>query len=278
MKLLFLLASALAFTPALLATQDAQRKVAEPNPRAELPRTVRLIDLHDILITEAAYPDFEPPAEDVEPGDERATEIAHRPQTRAPAPVSPEVEEARRVAKRAVQWQAMLRLWMQPPLDAERDRLEMLSNGTLLANLTPDAHAWLDEFVALQRDQHFMFGTQFQIVIGPKEVIRRILPSGKDQVFLSEAESERMLSQAKEESKSDVILAPKFVSFFRTRCSISTYDKIAYIKDWTVETVEPGHQQIADPHVSTVRDGFGILVRGVALAGDRIGLEIVIGM
>ena len=150
----------------------------------------------------------------------------------------------------------------------------MLPNGTLIANLTADAHAWLDEFLALQRDEHFMLGTQFQIVIGPKEVIRQILPTGKDQVFLSEAESQRMLTEAQQASRSDVIFAPKLMSFFRTRCSISSYDRIAYIRDWKVERIEPGHQQIADPHIGTVRNGQGILVRGVALAADRIGLEV----
>ena len=155
MHLLVGIVASLALALPQLAGQESARTVAEPHPRVELPRTLRLIDLHDVLLAEAAYPDIELP-KDAEPADEGATAAQHRHELGEPVAVSRDLDEAARVAKRAVQWQVMLRIWMQPPLDADRDRLEMLPNGTLIANLTADAHAWLDEFLALQRDKNFM--------------------------------------------------------------------------------------------------------------------------
>ncbi|HTF90963.1 MAG TPA: hypothetical protein VK843_21265 [Planctomycetota bacterium] len=254
------------------AFQEPQRKIAQPDPRVAAQRRLRMIDLHDLIAADAVLPDFEMPdwSARAERHPRRATSAA---EGKAPAAApAPKADEARLTA-RAVQWQAMLNTWIQPPLEAGADRLEMLANGVLLANLTQTGHEWLDAFLEQQRKPQGMLSTQVHILVGPKAATQLVVPAGKDRVFLGREELEHLIGLVRAQADIEVV-SSSHISFFRTRNCTATYDSVAYVKDWTVETVEPRHRQIAVPEIGYAINGEAMLARGVWLGTDRIGLEV----
>ncbi len=51
-------------------------------------------------------------------------------------------------------------------------------------------------------------------------------------------------------------------------------ERVSYVKDWRLETVEPGPREIAVPTIESVFDGIEATSRAVPLAADRFGLEL----
>ena len=91
---------------------------------------------------------------------------------------------------------------------------------------------------------------------------------------LAPADMERLLAAAPKLQGVDFLDSPKLTMFTRSRGYLSTYDKVEYVKDWSLRVVEPGHRTIAVPEIASVRDGLGVSVRGALLDANRLGLEV----
>jgi hypothetical protein len=220
-------------------------------------RTLALTDLRDLLLEDAATPDFV----HVEPG--------------SPRPAEP-LDDAAKIALRAREWQKMLLLWAEPPLDPERDKLQLLDNGTLVAQLTKEGHAWIARFLALQRGPRARLTTEFTLLEGAKGTLSAVVPRRPGNVLSAEEFSAAIAAAhaAVRPGSIDLLQAPSITLFVRSRADLSVFDSVDYVKDWRVRVVEPGKRAIAVPEIGTVEDGLGITARGVLLAPDRIGIEV----
>jgi hypothetical protein len=246
-----------------------------------------MIDLHDVLMLDSTvedYPDgpFGAAESDLLPQlqsqglDRRQAGLAAerwRRLERLSQVHARQRSDSEKLADRAQQWQAMMQLWIRPQLIAGKDRLEMLPNGTLVASLTAEGHAWLDRFLALQLAERKLITTEVHLLSGPKDVISGLFPRGKAE-FLTTEERDQLVEKARRTEKVEVVLAPKLLLFERSRVNISVYDEIEYVKDWSVHTVEPGKRKIAVPTLDTVADGVSVTMRCVTLEGGQYGVEM----
>lgn len=91
---------------------------------------------------------------------------------------------------------------------------------------------------------------------------------------LAPEDLERLLAAAPKLPGVDFLNAPKLMMFTRSHGYLSTYDKVEYVKDWSLRVTEPGHKTIAVPEIGSVRDGLGVGVRGVELGTNQLGLEV----
>jgi hypothetical protein len=240
-------------------------------------RTLRLIDLRDVLLADSEVPDYEP-IELGETQDPGALRVAVRMAAGSLPPTHPrrleDMSVAERVAARGKQWQTMSRLWIQPPLDPALDRLEMLDNGTLIAQLTTPAHAWLDIFLAEQAGERRLVTMEFTLLEGAKGFAQSLLPRQVGNL-LSAEECDRALAIVRGgPGGPDVLQVPKLTLFTRARANVSTFERVDCVKEWSVRVVEPRSQKIAVPTIATVHDGLGVTARSVMLEPGRIGVEV----
>ena len=68
--------------------------------------------------------------------------------------------------------------------------------------------------------------------------------------------------------------SPRLTVFNGQKASMSVVNQVPYIKDWKVTIVEPGPQEIADPTIDVLQEGFVANMRATALATDVYGLDL----
>jgi hypothetical protein len=77
-----------------------------------------------------------------------------------------------------------------------------------------------------------------------------------------------------DEHEVDRVTAPRIAAWNGTKAELSVMDQVAYIKDWKLRIVEPGPQEIAEPTIDIVQDGFEVSMRATALDERTYGLDL----
>ncbi|MCE9594055.1 MAG: hypothetical protein K8S98_07675 [Planctomycetes bacterium] len=241
------------------------------------PRVLRILDVRDLLEADARRTastngDVVPAAAPTERNPARGEPA---PACELDAPNKPTPNAPLSLATHAVEFQEVLERWMRPALDRTKDALQVTQDGTLIAHVTAEGQAWLDNFLALQRREPVLLDMQFCFLSGKKARFDALLPNG-GVAFLTNAAAEKLIADSKSGNDISIMQAPRIVAWPRQKNVLSTLDQVAYVKEWRVETVEPDHQQIADPLVDVVQSGILIESRAVLLDEKRIGLETVV--
>jgi hypothetical protein len=257
--------------PALQAAPPTAPTSAIPTAREDAPRQLKIIDLRELLKGDLDGTTFETgmfttytgkPPEPAESKDEKAA-VAQKPN----------LDPAEQLARRASAWQEMLSLWIRPAPLAGVDTLLVTRDGTLIANLTEEAHAWLDRFLALQRETKYMVGFQIDFVTGPRGAFDR-LTSGGTPCVLAADDAKRLIAEARAGGSTKVASSMPLVAWIRMTSTANDLRAWRYVKDWRVETVEPGRRTLAVPEVGTADSGRFLAVRAVPLDATHVGLEI----
>lgn len=269
MKLLYIVPVLLVWDP--LAPRQSSALGAQ-SPEA-IGRTLELTDVRDLLRADVDVPEFaigalkanRPVKATATPKPPAASAEATHPPSHRDDPAA--------IAERAAALQELLELWVRPALDKGQDVVKVTGDGTLIANLTAPQHAWVSRFLALQRDPSSMIDTRFRILSGPRGCFERHLPAAETR-FLTQAEAEALLGEVTRDARAEIVSSPSILGFPRRRSYISVLNQFNYVKDWSLEIVEPGHREIAVPELGTVQEGLIVEVRAVMVEATRVGLEI----
>ncbi|MBI5435002.1 MAG: hypothetical protein HZA52_19365 [Planctomycetes bacterium] len=160
-------------------------------------------------------------------------------------------------------------------IGTDLDMVELSNDGILNTRLTDERHAWLDTFLAAQRDIPDFIDLEFVFVTADEKAFDRYFQASSV-AMLSTSEADSVLSAARDDAFAEVVHSPRISVFPRQYATISVLDELAYVKDWKIVIVEPGAQAIADPQVDVVRDGFEIDARGTFLDPTHVGVELSI--
>jgi hypothetical protein len=247
---------------------------AVPHASSDAPRSLKIIELRDALKSDVDTVNFSTGVLTTVGRSWKPTTA--KEQSAAPAtstPTTPRADDSELIAKRASDWQDMLVHWIQPALLAGHDTLQLTRDGTLIANLTDEAHAWLDRFLALQRETKSMVAVEITFITGPRAMLDRFASAGNPSIISAE-DAKQLRADARSGGVSNYVSPGKLIGWVRVWNHASVLDSSNYVKDWTVATVEPGHREIAVPQIGTVDDGNSVDVRAVPLDATHVGLEI----
>jgi hypothetical protein len=274
MKTLLLIAGSIFTAGAAPQSAPTASTTAVPRPSSDAPRSLKIIELRETLKSDVDTLNF---STGVFTTVGRSWKpITDKEQPAAPAtsaPTTPRADDSELIAKRASEWQDMLVHWIQPALIVGHDTLQLTRDGTLIANLTADAHAWLDRFLALQRETRAMVAVEVTFITCPREMIDRFASAGNPCVISAE-DAKQLRADARRGGIPERISPARLIGWVRVWNQVSVLDSSNYVKDWTITTVEPGHREVAVPQIGTVDDGNSVDVRAVPLDATHVRLEI----
>jgi hypothetical protein len=273
----------------LFAFNAAQQPAAPPSTTAKVAtssddalRVLKIIDLRDLLKSDLEGT-FSTGMYTTTTGTWMVTAAAKPPEPKEPpaettsvraAPAKSQADDPDNIARRATAWQEMLTLWIRPALLTGHDTLQVTRDGTLIANLTDEAHAWLDRFLALQRESKYMVNLQLDFITGPRGAFERFTSGGAGSVLALD-DAKKLVADARAGGNgTKLVSSTPLVGWVRFTNHVSELIPTSYVKDWRVATVEPGHKPIAVPEIDTVQDGELADVRAVPLDATHVGLEI----
>lgn len=272
----------------LVLAQDARQAVAPPPDRREH----RILDVSDLLEADTARSDGDAIelGDGTESGDANGLAVSRVATDQG----TQLLLRKRRLDKAAADLDELLHVWMRPGIEpgtdmtvlrrgervvagvgGERDSVYVASDGTLIAHLTPDRHAWLDRFLVAQREITDLANLEFTFITADEHAFDAFLADSAV-AMLEKAAADTLVARVKNDTVAEIVQSPQVLVFPRQRVQISTVDEISYVKDWKVVLVEPGSTAIADPQIDVVRDGFDIDARATFVDAEHVGVEVSI--
>jgi hypothetical protein len=165
------------------------------------------------------------------------------------------------------------RRYMQPAFEPDNEQLSAPSEGSLLATLRPDQQAWLTSFLEVQRRTTGLVEISCEVFKGPRGVFREIGLTAPSTVLEDQARVAAFRAQA-DEHKVDRMTSPRIAAMNGAKASLSVLDQVAYIQDWKLRIVEPGPQEIAEPTINIVQDGYVASMCATAIDDRTYGLDL----
>jgi len=168
---------------------------------------------------------------------------------------------------------------MEPAFDATLQSITVAGAGSLAIVATAQQHAWLARVLQLAQRTTDLVQIETRWISGPRSSFER-LGIKSSQSVLTPAELATLLGKL-EPGKPGAdeftqLRAPGLVARNLQRASIETKSPIAYVKDWSVRTVQPGSREIAVPQIEEVADGEQMSLRALRIDLDlyRVHIDI----
>lgn len=259
---------------------ESHRQQVQPS-RADA--TLRIYDVRDLLNASAI--DFEPP----ELGPARAGEVERA----AEAPWKPSKEAAKRSVEQlptlgflfekeegeaelraaAKRLEHVVRTYMTPAISDATEAIGITSRGSMSAVLRAEQHEWLVSFLTTQRTFQGFISVEAKLFSVPRGRLKA-LGIESSSAALAANEREAFLVRLQEDPKTQLVNAPALSTHPNQRANVSVINQVAYVKDYTIEIVEPNRQEIADPQIAVINEGIVLDVRATPMAGEELGLDL----
>lgn len=163
----------------------------------------------------------------------------------------------------------------QPPLDPKWERIQADETGWLIGYLRPEQHAWLERFLQLQSAPERRWMAQIEthwFRLTPRQVARLGL-EGSAQILADAAEVAAQIAVLSS-NNGEALTSPRVTAFAGQLAELSVLNEISYVKEYRLEIVEPGRQEIADPVVDVIQEGHRMEVRALQTGDELYGLRL----
>src|SRR5260221_11679908 len=168
----------------------------------------------------------------------------------------------------------ILERWMKPPFDVAADHLEVVAPGRVSLVATEAQLDWADRFCRLQRAETDLVFVQIHIIEGAPGMLKSLGVDAGTKTLGRPAELESLLAQAKNLNAVDMSVCPRLLTRARQQATMSTGESISYVKDWRMETVEPGPRDIAVPTIGNPFRGHEIEATPLPIERGMYGLDL----
>ncbi|MFT7676249.1 MAG: hypothetical protein ACI8QC_000218 [Planctomycetota bacterium] len=145
--------------------------------------------------------------------------------------------------------------------------------GNLLISGTPAHTAWVDSFLAIQRDSHQQVQIEAILYSVPSGSMDKLGVQRSSQTF-KQGPLTKLQAGLQSVVGTETLFMPKVIVSSRQLATISMIEQIAYIKDYELLIVQPGDTEIADPVVDVVEDGVTFDLRAIPLGSGTYAIDV----
>lgn len=163
----------------------------------------------------------------------------------------------------------------QPPLDPRQERIQADEQGWLVCYLRPEQHDWLARFIELQQTHERNWMAMVETgwyTLGARDLAELQLTSSA--VLLEDSAHVERFQRLLEQSGAERLSAPSVTTYPGQLADLSALNQVSYVKEYKLEIVEPGRQEIADPVVDVIQEGVTMNVRVLQTGDDLYGLRL----
>ncbi len=179
--------------------------------------------------------------------------------------------------KRNIRLAETMRTYLRPSLGEGLHEVKPLGNGTIVVTGTSEQHAWVREFIEMQRAGRDTFVLlEVEFFKAPFDLAKKLTNDEGPQFFNVKvaAEKKRIVDEIKAVDGVE-FFTRNLVAYPHTDCTLSLIKKISYVSGFTVhEDVEPMKNRLVCPVVQTVDDGIKLDARVTLLTENRFGVEL----
>ncbi len=136
----------------------------------------------------------------------------------------------------------------------------------------PETHAWIREWLALQRSGALL-DVQASFIEAPAGRFEELGSDPSAPAALDARQLER-LRIAQQAEDVELLASPRVLFPATSMAVLSTQEQVTYVKDWRLVVVEPGARELAVPTLDTLEHGLRLEVLGTLLPDGTIGLEV----
>jgi hypothetical protein len=182
-------------------------------------------------------------------------------------------QEAERFSSACKRFEQLVLKHLSPKIGDAPEHLQISTTGTLVANLRRDQQLWLEAFLQTQRTFDGLIQVEARMLTVPRGVLAKLgVESGA--TLSSDAHRDALVEQLLSTPDVLALSTPTLTVRANQRANISALHQIAYVKDYTVEIVEPGRQEIADPLIASINEGIVLDLRATPLPGQLFVLDL----
>jgi hypothetical protein len=162
------------------------------------------------------------------------------------------------------------------PSKAKQDciRIEPGSAGNLLVQGGPNCWAFVDSFLETQRREDAPLAMTFHLFEAPHSLLAELGVEGSSTIFDGLEAYASALKQLENTHDVMSISTPRVAFGPRSSATISAVNQVAYVSDYELRIVEPGHYEILDPVIDVVEEGIIVDVSGVPMPGGVVDFDI----
>lgn len=168
---------------------------------------------------------------------------------------------------------AIVRQYMAPPMSGPLESVEWTRSGALVANLIPEQHLWLEAFLSTQRSFNGFIQIDAQLFMTPHGQLNK-LGVGTRAILPTPEARDTFAASLQTNAKTTLVTTPTLTVLPNQRANVSILKQVAYVKDWTIEIVEPNNQEVADPQIGVVNEGLVLDLRATPTSAEEFGLDL----
>ncbi len=253
---------------------DAPVEHADPAANAQANVKLVIYDVADLLAR--PHIDFEGPKLGEQPHPApRSRPAPATPPSNEPEPsdTSEPLTDGERATRNAKLLEGLVTKYITPRLEQPAETVAATHHGSLFANLRPEQHEWLQKFLDEQRRFDGLIEVEARAFRVQRGALQQL---GVESSALLTNETERELflnGVAKLRPAAEMITCPRLMMLANHRANIAVTTQVSYVKDYSVEVVEPGPKQIVVPQIGVIREGLMLDVRPTPMPGDVVALE-----
>ncbi len=164
---------------------------------------------------------------------------------------------------------------VQPPYEGSQQSVRITPSGTLVSHGLPAQQEWIRSLLERNRSAEVFVVGETSWIEGPKGAFERMgVAAGPTPTVLTEKDRQRLIALGGADAKFQVLGSARLVVSPLSTGALSVGENLAYVKEYKLETVQPGDVVLPVPQIARAFDGVDLTARTLLLDGSNVVLDL----
>lgn len=164
-----------------------------------------------------------------------------------------------------------VRVFIEPPLEGELERVIATAPGEITVAGRPEQQRWVREFLRSTRAFEGTIEFRMRIYEVPAGALRTLV-EGRSGTILEPKKVGPFQEQIEALEGASVVSVPRVQARCASLANVTLVEQTAYVKDFELTVLPDLQKEIADPVIDVLETGIDVDVRGIPSAGGALAV------